>query len=414
MSAITKEELITLIGDNVKLSTEQLAEKIKGSMMDELNAKIEALTKVQENKMKGGYAEQLVEDKEKKEGKWESFGEQLQAVKKAYAPENKEVDSRLIDIKAVSGSNEGIGAEGGFFVSPEFSTEILQNMHEKSVIANDCRHIQITGNDITINAINETSRATGSRWGGIRGYWVAEGGDITKSKVALRQIRLKLNKMGALNYTTEELLEDQGALTSITTQAVGEEFAFMLDDAILNGTGAGQPLGVRNSASLKSVAKDTGQTAATVTADNIMNMYNAIPAANRVKAKWYLIQDVEPWIWKLNLKIGTAGVPLFMPPTGLVSVQSGTLFGRPLQVVEQCQTLGNEGDILLLDLSQYLIIEKAGGIKSASSIHVRFVNDEQTFRFTYRVDGQPMWNSTLTAFNSGETRSPYVTLAVRA
>jgi HK97 family phage major capsid protein len=407
---MTKEELLTLINKN----SAEMLDKVKDSWMDIFNEKLEKLSKVEDNKMKGGYTEQLVEDKIKKEGKWESFGEQLQAVKKAYAPEYKEVDSRLIDIKAISGSNEGIGAEGGFFVAPEFSAEILQNMHEKSVIANDCRHIQISGNSIVINAINETSRATGSRWGGVRGYWVAEGGDLTKSKVSLRRIELKLNKMGALNYSTEELLEDQSALTSITTQAVGEEFAFMLDDAILNGTGAGQPLGVRNSASLKSTDKDSGQTAATFTADNVMNMYNNMPAANRTKAKWYLIQDVEPWIWKLNLKIGTAGVPLFMPPTGLISVPSGTLFGRPLQVVEQCQTLGSEGDILLLDLSQYLIIEKTGGIKSASSIHVRFVNDEQTFRFTYRVDGQPMWNSTLTAYNSGATRSPYVTLAVRA
>jgi len=408
---MTKEELITVIKSNTELSDEklgQIAEKIKGSMMEELNEKLEKLTKAQENKM------QKVDPEVKKdEPKWDSFGEQLMAVKKAYDPSNREIDKRLIEIKAISGANELVGAEGGFLVSPEYSAEILKQTHDVGIVAKDCRHITIGGNRLIINALNETSRATGYRWGGIRGYWVAEGGDLTKSKVDLRQIDLKLNKLGALNYATEELLVDAPALTSLTTQGVGEEFAFMIDDAIINGTGAGQPLGVRNSASLKSTTKDTGQTAATVTADNVMNMYNNMPAANRVKAKWYMIQDVEPWIWKLNLKIGTAGVPLFMPPTGLVSVPNGTLFGRQIQVIEQCQTLGLEGDILLLDLSQYLIIEKAGGINAASSIHVRFTNDEQTFRFTYRIDGQPMWNSTLTAYISTVTRSPYVTLAAR-
>jgi len=411
MANLTKEELITIIKSNSVLSEEQLAqiaEKIKGSMMEEFNEKLEPLIKAQENKMT-----KVDPEVKKDEPKWDSFGEQLMAVKKAYDPSNREIDKRLIDVKTISGANELVGSEGGFLVSPEYSAEILKQTHEVGIVAKDCRHITIGGNRLTINAVNETSRATGSRWGGIQGYWVAEAGDITASKVTLRQIELKLNKLGAANYATEELLVDAPALTSLTTQGVGEEFAFMIDDAIINGTGVGKPLGVRNSASLKSTTADTGQTADTVTADNIMNMYNNMPAANRIKAKWYLIQDVEPWIWKLNLKIGTAGVPLFMPPTGLVSVPNGALLGRPLQVIEQCQALGDEGDILLLDLSQYLIIEKTGGMQSASSIHVRFLNDEQTFRFTYRIDGQPMWNSTLTAFNSGVTRSPYVTLAAR-
>jgi HK97 family phage major capsid protein len=88
------------------------------------------------------------------------------------------------------------------------------------------------------------------------------------------------------------------------------------------------------------------------------------------------------------------------------------LKARPVNIVEQCQALGTLGDILLLDLSQYLVIDK-GAMQSAESIHVRFVNDEDTFRFTYRVDGQPLWSTTLTSFNSGTTRSPFVGLASR-
>ena len=417
---MSKDELITVIKANSGLGEEQLAElaeKIKGSMMEEFNEKLEELTKKQDNKMK----EVKLEDEKNKESKWKSFGEQLQAVALAGIPNAGPPDKRLVyhDAKAISGLNELVGAEGGFLVSPEYSKEILTISHDVEIVAKDCRHLNISGNRLIINAVNETSRATGSRWGGIQCYWVAEGGAATASKPALRQIDLNLNKLMGVNYATDELLADQTALQDLTTQGFGEEFAFMKDDAIINGTGAGQPLGVRNCAALVSQAIESGQDADTVVAENIANMWNRMPAKNRLKAKWYIIQDVEPQLFKMAYKMGTAAVPVFMPPVGpgtggLVGSPNGTLFNRPIQTIEQCQALGDEGDILFLDLSQYLIVEKTGGINAASSIHVRFLYDEQTFKFTFRMDGQPMWNSAVTSYKGSVTRSPYVTLAVRS
>ena len=417
MAGISKEELVTIIQENAQLNDEQIgkvAEKIKGSMMEEFNEKLAELTKVEDNKIK--QVDPPVDNKDK-EPTWKSFGEQLHAVMLAGTP-NGSIDKRLIETKDISGSNELVGAEGGFLVNPEYSKEILKIAHETGIVAKDCRHLNVSGNRLILNAVNEKSRATGSRWGGIQCYWVAEGGTATAKKPAMRQIDLKLNKLMGVNYATEELLADQTAMQDITTQGFGEEFAFMIDDAIINGTGAGQPLGVRNCAALVSQSIESGQDADTVVAENIANMWNRMPAMNRLKAKWYIIQDVEPQLFKMAYKMGTAAIPVFMPPTGvggggLVGSPNGTLFNRAIQTIEQCQTLGDEGDILFLDLSQYLIIEKTGGLKSTSSIHVRFLYDEQTFKFTYRLDGQPMWNSALTAFNSGVTRSPYVTLAVR-
>ena len=103
-----------------------------------------------------------------------------------------------------------------------------------------------------------------------------------------------------------------------------------------------------------------------------------------------------------------------MPPGGLSSQPYGTLFGRPVIPIEQCQTLGDKGDIILADMSQYILADK-GGVQSASSIHVRFVNDESVFRFVYRVAGQPIWHSALTPFTgAANTLSPFVTLNARA
>jgi HK97 family phage major capsid protein len=87
--------------------------------------------------------------------------------------------------------------------------------------------------------------------------------------------------------------------------------------------------------------------------------------------------------------------------------------GRPVIPVEYCATLGTAGDIVLVDLEQYLMIDK-GKVEGASSIHVRFLYDEMTFRFVYRVDGQPIWHAALTPFKGTNTLSPFIALETRS
>jgi len=199
----------------------------------------------------------------------------------------------------------------------------------------------------------------------------------------------------------------------VIQQAFAEEFAWLLDDAILNGTGAGQPLGIMQSPALVSVAIETGQATDTVVWQNVSKMWSRLWSRSKSNAVWLINQDIEPQLYSMSLAVGTGGVPVYMPAGGASGAPYGTLFGRPVLEVEQTATLGGVGDIVLADLSQYLMIEK-GGVESASSIHVKFETDQTTFRFVMRVDGQPAWNAALTpATGSGNTLSPFVTLATR-
>ena len=77
------------------------------------------------------------------------------------------------------------------------------------------------------------------------------------------------------------------------------------------------------------------------------------------------------------------------PPGGLSAGPYGSLFGRPVTPIEQCNTLGTEGDIILADLNGYILGQK-GAMQSDMSIHVRFIYDESVFRFVLRIDGQPV------------------------
>ena len=342
-----------------------------------------------------------------------SFGEQLQAIYRAGIGQG--TDDRLLKISAAAlGAGESAGELGGFLVQTDFSTEILRKMFATGQLLQRVRRFPISAgaNGITIPALKESSRVAGSRYGGVQGYWVDEGTAPTATNVKFRKIELKLRKVMALGYATDELMADAVALGAIMTDAFASELQFLVEDSFINGTGAGQPLGIMNSAARVDVAIETGQAAATVLAENIMKMWTRFWASSRVNAVWFINQDIEQQLLSMALPVGTGGIPVYMPANGLSGAPFATLMGRPVIPVEYCATLGTNGDIILADLGEYVFIDK-GGVEQASSIHVRFTTGENTFRATYRADGQPIWDAALTPFKGTNTLSPYVALATR-
>jgi len=399
---MTKEELSVI----VKGMVEELLGTVSNDMLQNIETTV---TKQFENISKDFVRKPVGGDSGEDQSKFKTFGDQLVAVSKAY--QGHGVDARL---KAASGSNEAIPSEGGFLVQSDFAQGLIMNAHDSAVLYPKCKKLPISANSnsMTLYGVDETSRANGSRWGGIQVYWADEAATVTATKPKWRVMNLKLKKLMGLSYVTDELLADAAALQAWITQAFTEEISFKIDDGILRGSGAGQLLGILNSAALISQAAESGQPASTVEYANIINMWNRIPARNRARAEWYINQDVEPQLDQMYLAVGTGGVPVYMPAGGVTGASFSTLKGRPVVPVEQCSALGTIGDILLMDLGEYLTIDKSAPTAD-SSIHVRFLYDEMTFRFTYRIDGQPLWHSNLTSYQSGTTRSPFVGLASR-
>lgn len=336
-----------------------------------------------------------------------TLGEQMMAVYRSSAP-GGQVDSRL-STRAASGLNEANPSDGGFLVQQDFVKTLLKRTYETGILASKVRRIPISSNSngLKINAIDEDSRANGSRWGGVQTYWQGEADQLTGSKPKFKQMELSLKKLTGLCYATDELLQDTTALESVVREAFAEEFGFKIDDAILNGTGSGQPLGILNSQALVTVPKEATQKDK-LTVENLISMWNRLWSRSRANAVWYINQELEPLLY--TLKLGDK--PVYIPAGGLSDKPYGTIFGRPVVPIEQCSEAGEVGDIILADISQYLMIDK-GGINQASSIHVRFLYDEQVFRFIYRVDGQPIWSKSLTPYKGKNVVSPYVVLAKR-
>lgn len=348
---------------------------------------------------------------EAKRGQFGSLGEQLQAVVRA-GTSGGVVDQRLV--AAASGANETSGAEGGFAVQTDFATELIRNVHETGVLVGRTRQRTVSSgaNSVEFNAIDETSRADGQRLGGISVHWDGEVTNPTPSQEKRRKVRLELKKLIGVYYATDDLLRDTTALQQEVSDWFEEEFGFKFDDAIINGAGGITPLGVLQSPALVTVAKEGSQAAGTILAENVEQMYARMWTRSLANAEWFINQDCWPQLFQLHHVIGTGGVPLFIPPGGLSGAPFGTLLNRPITPIEQCQSLGAKGDIIFADLDQYLTLDK-GGIEAATSIHVRFLQDETAFRFVLRVDGHPRWRAALTPANGTNTVSPFIALEAR-
>jgi len=361
-------------------------------------AALEAVKLMKEPEVKAGV--QVVEDEADKALRENPF-EPTEFFKAVAMWDRGFRDKRLNPLKA-SGLNEAIPSEGGFLATPDIAARIYENMWSVGNVLSRFSPITVSGNGLTLRAVDETSRADGSRMGGVRGYWMAEAATKTASKPKFRNIDLKLKKVAALVYATDELLDDASALEGWITRNVPDELRFQVEAAIINGSSAASPLGILQSSAL---IQATRTDASKITAADIGGMW-ARRYLGPQDYVWFVNAAVMPQLYQMTV----GDTPVYVPPGGFSASPYGSLFGRPVIETEYNPNLGTVGDILLASPSQYALITK-GGIQAASSIHVKFVEDETAFRFVYRVDGQPIWASAVTAYDGTNTISPFVALA---
>ncbi len=346
---------------------------------------------------------------------FKSLAENFAAIKQFELSKGRTEHARLTNpaLKA-TGASEGIPADGGFLLDPTLVNMVLQPMHEVGPFTRLARKLPTSSNYGWINGVDETSRATGSRWGGIRGYRLAEGDTKTGSKPKFRRINWDLKKYAVLVYATDELLQDKALFSEIVRTGASEELAFMANDDIVNGLGAAGPLGFMQSPALVTVPKENLQTADTVVFENLVKMWSRLLPRSKASAgtAWFVNSDVMPQLDTLVLTAGTAGIPprfVNYNDMGVMSIK-----GKPVYETEFNATVGDLGDIVLADMREYLLWEHSAGVQEAVSIHVQFLTDETVFRLVMRVDGQTALNSAVTPYKGSNTQSPFVTLAERA
>lgn len=239
--------------------------------------------------------------------------------------------------------------------------------------------------------------------GGLRVYRRAETGTVTSSKVSVERVELTAHPLMGVTFETEELIQDAPeAAMALIEAGVRDEFMSKRIAEIISGTGVGEYLGMDSSDAKIDVAKEAGQAAATINFTNIVKMFARLWGTGR----WVANKTCLPQLAAMNG--GTNG--LIWQPSAREG-EPGTLLGLPLAWSEHCAAVGTVGDIRAVNMTQYLEGVRQD-IQTAESIHVRFLENERTFRFTARTAGAPWWRSTLTPKN-GDTLAPFIRLATR-
>lgn len=341
-------------------------------------------------------------------GGFAAFGEFLRATVQAGATRGRQVDDRLVFQSAAPGSgmNEGTGADGGYLVPPEFSRAVWQLMQNPLSVLPLTDNVDVTGNSMSF--LKDVSTPWGTD--GVQAYWQAELAAGTVSRPKLARDQMFLEKLMVLVPVSEEMMQDGAALETYLRPKMAEKIQWKYEDAFFHAAGAGMPKGFMQGGGVVEVTKTAGFTysaTAAISVEDLGAMMARMPASWYARAVWH----IHTSLWPSLIKLAIANQPVFTPPTaGIQNAPGGSLLGRPLMPSEHCKAPTVKGDIVLADWKGYRTITKAGGMQTATSMHLYFDADATAFRVTYRINGEPILTAPVSPANGSDTLSHFVIL----
>jgi HK97 family phage major capsid protein len=129
----------------------------------------------------------------------------------------------------------------------------------------------------------------------------------------------------------------------------------------------------------------TSQTA--ITADELMDLYHALPYMYRQNAVWMMNDTTAAQLRKLR-EDGASGNYLWQP--GLLAGQPDTLLGRPVYTNNSMDTPAAGKKVVLFGDLSYYWISDFGGVSMKRLDELYAANGQVGFRFFRRVDARVM------------------------
>ena len=171
---------------------------------------------------------------------------------------------------------EGVDADGGYLVPEEYDSRLIRVLEGENIMRK-LGHKITTSGDHKINIASTEPAAA----------WIEECGALQFSDAKFAQILLDAHKLHVAIKVTEELLYDNAFnLENYIIEEFGKALSNAEEDAFLNGTGAGQPLGLFAATGGGTVYK----TVTKLTADDIMNLVYALKRPYR-KNSAFIMND---------------------------------------------------------------------------------------------------------------------------
>ena len=223
---------------------------------------------------------------------------------------------------------EGIDPQGGYLVPDEYDKRLIDSLTEENVMRTLGTNITTSGEHKINIAATKPAAA-----------WIEEGGTLTFGDATFDQIILDAHKLHVAIKVTEELLYDNAFnLENYILTQFGKALSNAEEDAFINGTGVGQPLGILAETGGAQVGV-TSASSTKVTADEIINLVYSLKRPYRKNAV-FLANDVcvaelrklkdnnGQYLWQPSLQAGepdrVLGYKVYTSPYFPVPTAGGT------------------------------------------------------------------------------------------
>jgi HK97 family phage major capsid protein len=208
---------------------------------------------------------------------------------------------------------------------------------------------------------------------------ISEGTAITESEPTFGQVTLNAFKYGILTQAANELLTDTGVdLVSYLAKIGGQALANGSGAHFVTGDGSSKPRGIVPASTLGKTAAG----AATVTFDEIIDLFFSVIGPYRANAEWMLKDSSMAIIRKLK---DADGQYLWQP--ALTAGEPDRILGKPYHTDPNMPAMTTGLKSLLFgDFSAYTIRD-VNGIRIERSDDFAFDSDMVTWRFILRTDG---------------------------
>lgn len=298
----------------------------------------------------------------------------------------------------------GVGVEGGFMVPAQFIPQLRMIEPAAAIFRPRCTVIP-AGNPPDAQAIIPVLNQTAAQniYGGMTVQWIAEAATKPETDLELLQVCLTPHEVAGHTILTDKLLRNWEAADALITRMLRLAVNGAEDTAFYNGTGVGQPQGIVTAPATVGIVRAGG--GAVVVAD-IQGMFARVKFGGSLV--WIISQTVLP---QLTALVDAGNHLIWMPnATGVAGSPPGTLMGIPVLINERSVALGTLGDIMLVDLSYYLIKDGSGPFV-ATSPHVHFTTNRTVIKIFWNVDGQPWLSGPIPLEGTpANTVSPFVVL----
>ena len=224
------------------------------------------------------------------------------------------------EIKALALSPD---TAGGYLAHEQFVAEMLKNLVLFSPVRSVAR----------VSPLGTTTALLPNRTGTLTAAWVGEAAAKASTEPTYGQLSVSVHEAGCYVDVSNQLLEDsEFDIAGELSRDFAEEFGRLEGVAFVNGTGSGQPAGFMQDGSIGGI---TAASNAAITADELIDLYHALPTAYAMRAVWGMNRTTMGAVRKLK---DANGSYLWQEP--ISEGNPPTILGRPLVEMPDMADIG--------------------------------------------------------------------------